>query len=517
MPDQTPQRPTLPPNPTPDQIVAWENQMRAYNQAHPPSTYAGTLSNWWNNNIGANGSSKPSFPSNGPANPALQNVLAAKPPAAAKPPVAKPPARSLPGDIQLPPPQKTMQPNQQDSGELYGDPLNDLTPEELASLKNEIQGAQVTSGTSLDPFKNESDNLSSSSNVSNIGSLMQSAGNDGSSLYGLLSQFGGGGDGDQGPVANAGGGGLFGGMNMQDWLGLGGLGLGATGMFMNASNQKDQFNQQLALEKQQLAQQLQIAQMGNQTQRDLAAQNATQLNPYAQQQDLFKVAVKRALAANGPAQVQLGSSTPINNPQGAIADEASRFLSDSALSNAAANFEKARLTADPNVSPNDLSKTGLGKAGATANTDVNAFMTQQAAQNPANNASSQQALQSALMAGTNQAPAEKDTGGGFWKTLAKIGTIAAPIIAAPFTGGASLAAIGALSGAANSALNGGGLMQDLLGAGLGAIPGVGYSRSVPGNATSILNGLGQAGKSLVSSPAVATKSGLALMNALTKK
>lgn len=63
--------------------------------------------------------------------------------------------------------------------------------------------------------------------------------------------------------------------------------------------------------------------------------------------------------------------------------------------------------------------------------------------------------------------------------LAKVGqvaAIAAPIVAAPFTGGMSLAAIsaiGALSGAAGAKLGGAGWRGTLAGAGLGAIPGLG--------------------------------------------
>jgi hypothetical protein len=60
--------------------------------------------------------------------------------------------------------------------------------------------------------------------------------------------------------------------------------------------------------------------------------------------------------------------------------------------------------------------------------------------------------------------------------LAKVGqvaAIAAPIVAAPFTGGLSLAAIGALSGAAGAKLGGAGWRGTLAGAGLGAIPGLG--------------------------------------------
>ena len=65
--------------------------------------------------------------------------------------------------------------------------------------------------------------------------------------------------------------------------------------------------------------------------------------------------------------------------------------------------------------------------------------------------------------------------------LAKVGqvaAIAAPIVAAPFTGGMSLAAIGALSGAAGAKLSGAGWKGTLAGAGLGAIPGFGGAGGV---------------------------------------
>lgn len=72
----------------------------------------------------------------------------------------------------------------------------------------------------------------------------------------------------------------------------------------------------------------------------------------------------------------------------------------------------------------------------------------------------------------------------FWKKLAKIASIAAPIVAAPFTGGTSLALIGAGAGAAGGALSGGGVKGALLGAGLGAIPGLGKAAAGAGAATS---------------------------------
>ena len=61
---------------------------------------------------------------------------------------------------------------------------------------------------------------------------------------------------------------------------------------------------------------------------------------------------------------------------------------------------------------------------------------------------------------------------GFWKKFAKIGAMAAPFIAAPFTGGASLALIGAGAGAVPGLLDHN-LKGAALGAGLGAIPGIG--------------------------------------------
>ena len=85
---------------------------------------------------------------------------------------------------------------------------------------------------------------------------------------------------------------------------------------------------------------------------------------------------------------------------------------------------------------------------------------------------------------------------GFWKKLGKIAAIAAPIAAAPFTGGASLALIGAGAGAASGALSGGGLKGALLGAGLGAIPGaMGAGKAAGALAPTLGTGLKQAGVS----------------------
>lgn len=55
---------------------------------------------------------------------------------------------------------------------------------------------------------------------------------------------------------------------------------------------------------------------------------------------------------------------------------------------------------------------------------------------------------------TSPAPAAQK-GTPWWKKALKVASVAAPIVAAPFTGGTSLAAIGALSGAVGGALEGG--------------------------------------------------------------
>ena len=87
------------------------------------------------------------------------------------------------------------------------------------------------------------------------------------------------------------------------------------------------------------------------------------------------------------------------------------------------------------------------------------------------------------------------------KKLGKIASVAAPIIAAPFTGGTSLALIGAGAGAVGGLASGGGLKGALLGAGMGAIP-------VPGAAGSA--------KALGLTTSEAIKRGLLNPQALTR-
>lgn len=106
----------------------------------------------------------------------------------------------------------------------------------------------------------------------------------------------------------------------------------------------------------------------------------------------------------------------------------------------------------------------------------------------------------AMLAALN-APVEpqKKEGTPWWKKALKIGAMAAPFIAAPFTGGASLALIGAGAGAAGGALNGGGWKGALLGAGMGAIPMPGVGKAAGMATPGITHGLKQA----VKNPALA--------------
>lgn len=302
-----------------------------------------------------------------------------------------------------------------------------------------------------------------------------------------------------------GGGNFLSGLDTQDWLGIAGLGLGATGMFMNARTQKDQFNQQMDLQRQQMAQQnAQFGQSLGQRQAEDGL-SATQLDPYKQQNSLASSALRRALLVDGPAQAGVGSATPIDPGKANRASIANQFLNDDALGNAAGNFEAARLHADPGATPLNLSATGLGQAGANA---------QPAAVPQGAMPGADPALMNALMHDPHMQHAPEKKGGGFWKTLGKIAAIAAPIVAAPFTGGTSLALIGAGAGAASSALNGAGLKGTLLGAGLGAIPmgGSGMVKNGMGGFVrpALSQGLKQAGRQAIRNPRTA----LAVANAL---
>jgi len=95
---------------------------------------------------------------------------------------------------------------------------------------------------------------------------------------------------------------------------------------------------------------------------------------------------------------------------------------------------------------------------------------------------------------------EAKKGTPWWKKVIKVASIAAPIIAAPFTGGASLLAIGAGAGAANGALNGG-WKGAALGAGLGAATaGIGGGAAGEGAKRAVGETVGSAVKRAVLNP-----------------
>lgn len=108
---------------------------------------------------------------------------------------------------------------------------------------------------------------------------------------------------------------------------------------------------------------------------------------------------------------------------------------------------------------------------------------------------------------------------GFWKKFAKIAIPIGAAVAAPFTGGASLAALGAGAGAAEGALSGGGWKGALLGAGLGGATaglGSGLGGSAGGAAGSAASGatkMGLGSTILKNIPQIASSLGPALSSA----
>lgn len=89
-----------------------------------------------------------------------------------------------------------------------------------------------------------------------------------------------------------------------------------------------------------------------------------------------------------------------------------------------------------------------------------------------------------------------------WGKIAKIGLAAAPIVAAPFTGGASLALIGAGAGAASGAMNGGGLRGALTGGAMG-----GLTAGITGGMAKNIPGLNQVGKFASKVPGISPVTG----------
>jgi hypothetical protein len=191
---------------------------------------------------------------------------------------------------------------------------------------------------------------------------------------------------------------------------------------------------------------------------------------YIQQQMLMKAILggvsnsnirptDKAIAAQTP---QGGGGFDLSSLNG-VAD---RAFTDDSIMRAINQRDKDVLNVSPYAAHSSLG--AFGDAGQSYSDDTTAYAldSQQRMAEPRMSASEkiQAALDRDLKAG------EKKKGSGFWKKLGKVAAFAAPIVAAPFTGGASLALIGAGAGAAGGLLNGGGLKGALLGGALGAIP-----------------------------------------------
>ena len=155
-------------------------------------------------------------------------------------------------------------------------------------------------------------------------------------------------------------------------------------------------------------------------------------------------------------------------PEGGLSPETLAAVSEAATANAIGHRAQHIANVDPN-SPNvDIAAMGISpEAAQPAQNATDAFQQSRAQALTDQQTSTQQLLQAAL--DRDYAQQQQKKGGGFWSKLGKIAAFAAPIVAAPFTGGATLALIGAGAGAASGALNGGGVKGALAGAATGGL------------------------------------------------
>jgi hypothetical protein len=166
-----------------------------------------------------------------------------------------------------------------------------------------------------------------------------------------------------------------------------------------------------------------------------------------------------------------------------IAPMAARAFTDESILRAQSQRDKDVLGVNPYAARTDMS--AFGDAAEPYTSSVEDYATGAASRLQEPRMTAQAKIQAALDHDLAAAEKKKE-GGGFWKKLGKVAAFAAPIVAAPFTGGASLALIGAGAGAAGGLLNGGGLKGALLGGALGAIPGVGGAGKVAGAGGNVL-------------------------------
>lgn len=167
----------------------------------------------------------------------------------------------------------------------------------------------------------------------------------------------------------------------------------------------------------------------------------------------------------------MGTSTGgFRLPEGGLPPEAMAHFSEQATANAIARRAGMVANVDPNAPGVDFAGMGFGNDVATAaQGSADAYQNERLTAQQQERTRTQELLEAALNKDYTAQAAQKKNSGGFWRTLGKVASFAAPIVAAPFTGGTSLALIGAGAGAANAALSGKGLGGIALGAGMGAL------------------------------------------------
>jgi hypothetical protein len=261
--------------------------------------------------------------------------------------------------------------------------------------------------------------------------------------------------------------------------------IGAVGAGLSAAGQAKQNDRQMNMTANQYA--ASMAQRQLESQQDDERARASQVlsqrplgesENYIQKQMLMKAILGGVSNSNiRPTDKAIAAQTPSGGggfDLSSLNGVADRAFTDDSIMRAINQRDKDVLNVSPYSAQSSMA--AFGDAAQPYSDDVNAYAldAQQRMAEPRMSASEkiQAALDRDLQA------AEKKKGSGFWKKLGKIAAFAAPIVAAPFTGGASLALIGAGAGAAGGLLNGGGLKGALMGGALGASPGIGGAGKV---------------------------------------
>lgn len=183
----------------------------------------------------------------------------------------------------------------------------------------------------------------------------------------------------------------------------------------------------------------------------------------------------------------MGSSTGgFRLPPGGLPPEALAHISPEATAGAIARRGGMVSNIDPTAPTADFSAMGFEPNIGQRYTDsTKQFATNRLAATQADDNRVQEMVMRALEEDYlgEKAAAEKKKSGGFWKKFGKIASVVAPIVAAPFTGGASLMLLGAGAGALGGAIDGG-WKGAVTGGAMGALPGI----------------VGQIGRSAASTP-----------------